>query len=116
MSDLFDNYANRQKKKLTPEQLNIFKERTGSFFIHMENIYAKTWVNRHNKNNAKEVYRMWGLTLVALTENELYYGMEQLEYEYTDYPPNPFQFKKLCKNENDSPYKLQRFSDMKPLT
>jgi hypothetical protein len=114
MSRFIDGYIDRQAKNISAEQLSLFKERTTAFHIFMATMYGKTWTNA---NNSDESFRLWGMKLIQLNEKEIYRGMDNLEENHAQYPPNVFQFIKLCKRgkEGIEEYGLPRFKDMKPL-
>lgn len=107
-----DSYMNRKKKGISPSRLKEAADLTAEFYTFMSNMYGNSFTN---KNNNPDTQKLWGSILMHLSNEEIAYGLDKLELEYTDFPPNPFQFKKISKS-GGSNYQLEKFSDMKPLT
>jgi hypothetical protein len=107
---LFEKYiANKKQNQIL--DINVVKNIFKSMNSMMNDIYRNAWSNR---NSSIDTQRIWIVTLCQLTEEQILSGLDKLEEKFTQYPPNPLQFKALClfqKNNTEEQF-YEKFSEM----
>ena len=98
--------------KALPKRARLREEWIAGIFERMRLRYDNLWTSKVGGDDEKEAKRVmdeWSVVLADLAPEQIRNGLELLDDEAPQYPPNVMEFKQLCRRNSQNKVAHQQF-------